>query len=147
MKNKIYVGLILACVFVSFVMACSKSKDETANPSNDCNTIIDTSAIFTISEENPSFPNGQTALFKYLADNLKYPADAKANAIQGTVYVGFVIEVGGCLTTVQIKRGLGHGCDEEAIRLVQSMPKWISGKEQGKPVRVAYTLPVKFKLN
>lgn len=139
-------SILLICAFVSLLIACSKSTDNTANPSNDCTNSTGTSAIFTIVEENPSFPTGQSALFKYLADNIKYPAAAKANTIEGSVYVGFVVETGGCLTNVQIKRGIGYGCDEEAIRVIQSMPKWISGKQQGKPVRVAYTLPIKFKL-
>jgi len=105
--------------------------------------------IFTIVEEMPEFPGGQAALFKFLAENTKYPAMARENGIEGTVFVGFVVMEDGTISNVQIKRGLpggGAGCDEEAIRVVKTMPKWKAGKQRGKAVRVAYTLPFKFKL-
>ena len=105
--------------------------------------------IFTIVEEMPEFPGGQAALFKFLAEKTKYPAMARENGIEGTVYVGFVVLEDGSISNVQVKRGLpggGAGCDEEAIRVVQTMPKWKPGKQRGKSVKVAYTLPFKFKL-
>jgi len=105
--------------------------------------------IFTIVEEMPEYPGGQAALFKFLAENTKYPPMARENGIEGTVYVGFVVLEDGTINNVQVKRGLpggGAGCDEEAIRVVKTMPKWKPGKQRGKAVRVAYTLPFKFKL-
>ncbi len=105
--------------------------------------------IFTIVEDMPEFPGGQKELFSFIGKNVKYPPMARENGIEGTVYVGFVVMENGAIENVQIKRGLaggGAGCDEEAIRVVKAMPKWNPGKQRGKPVRVAFTLPIRFKL-
>ena len=104
--------------------------------------------VYNVAEvqEKPIFPDGEAALFKYLADNLKYPAMARENGIEGTVYIEFVIDKDGSITEATVKRGIGGGCNEEALRLVNAMPKWIPGKKQGKPVKVKYTVPVKIKL-
>ena len=102
--------------------------------------------IFQIPEKQPAFPGGETALSKYWADNLKYPAIAKENGVQGKVVVRFIVEKDGSLTEIQILRDLGGGCGKEAVRLVQAMPKWIPGEQGGQIVRVKYTLPVPFKL-
>jgi len=61
--------------------------------------------------------------------------------------VGFVIETDGSISTVKVLRGVGHGCDVEAVRVVKAMPKWIPGTQRGKPIRVSYNLPIKFSLN
>jgi len=103
--------------------------------------------VFITVEQNPEFPNGEAALFKYLSSNIKYPTIARENGIEGTVFLGFVIERDGSITDVKIKRAVGGGCSEEAMRVVQLMPKWKPGKQQGKAVRVAFTIPVKFKLD
>ena len=97
-------------------------------------------------EQIPSFPNGEAAMFKYLANNIKYPAIARENGIEGTVYVEFIIAKDGSVTEANVKRGIGGGCNEEALRIVNAMPKWIPAKQKNKPVKVKYTLPVKFKL-
>jgi periplasmic protein TonB len=102
--------------------------------------------IFQIVEQKPMFPDGDAALFKWLGQNLNYPTVAKENEIEGTVYVGFVVDKDGSITDVAVKRGLSGGCNEEAVRVVNMMPKWNPGKQQGRAVRVAYTLPIKFKL-
>jgi periplasmic protein TonB len=88
-------------------------------------------------------------MFKFLQSNLKYPAVARENSVEGTVYVGFVVEKDGSISNVTVKRGIangGGGCNDEAVRVVKMMPKWKPGKQQGKAVKVNYTLPVKFKL-
>jgi protein TonB len=103
--------------------------------------------VFTVVEDPPMFIGGQAALMKYLGKNITYPQMAKETGIQGTVYVSFVVEKKGNVTSVKIARGIGGGCDEEAMRVVKSMPKWKAGKQRGKPVRVNFTLPVKFVLN
>lgn len=100
--------------------------------------------IFTIAEEMPSFPGGDAALMKYLGKNTKYPAIAKDAGIQGTVYVTFVLNEDGSVTDVKVLRSIGGGCDEEAIRVVKSMPKWQPGKQNGKNVKVQYNLPIRF---
>lgn len=103
--------------------------------------------LFKTVEQKPEFPDGEAALFRYLNSNIKYPAVARENGIEGTVYLGFVVEKDGSITDVLIKRGVGGGCSEEAMRVVQLMPKWKPGKQQGRTVRVAFTIPVKFKLD
>jgi periplasmic protein TonB len=102
--------------------------------------------IFMVVESMPEFPGGEAALYKYLAENIKYPLMAKESGIQGRVFVTFVVERDGSVTDVRVLRGIGGGCDEEAIRVVEGMPKWTPGKQRGKSVRVQYNLPVKFTL-
>ena len=102
--------------------------------------------IFTIVEEMPDFPGGGAKLQEYLIKNIKYPQMARESGIQGRVFVNFVVEPDGHVSNVNVMRSLGGGCDEEAIRVVKSMPKWKPGKQRGKPVRVSYILPVNFKL-
>ncbi len=97
-------------------------------------------------EQKPEFPNGEAAMFKFLCDNIKYPSIARENNIAGTVYIGFVVNTDGSIQDVTIKRGVGGGCSEEALHVVNMMPKWKPGRQQGRPVRVSYTLPVKFHL-
>ena len=107
---------------------------------------VDDDKIWGPVEQRPEFPNGEAAMFKFLRDNIKYPAIARENNIEGTAYVGFVVNTDGSIQDVTIKRGVGGGCSEEALRVVNMMPKWSPGRQQGRPVRVAYTLPVKFRL-
>jgi len=102
--------------------------------------------IFTIVEEMPSFPGGEAAMMKYLANNIKYPAIAKDANIQGTVYVTFVVNEKGEVKDVKVLRSIGGGTDEEAIRVVQNMPKWKPVKERGNAVNAQYNLPIRFTL-
>ena len=102
--------------------------------------------IFQIVEEMPEFPGGMQKLADYLAKNIKYPQMARESGIQGRVFINFVVETDGSVSNVKALNSLGGGCDEEAIRVVKSMPKWKAGKQRGKPVRVSYNLPVNFKL-
>ncbi|MDE6494584.1 MAG: energy transducer TonB, partial [Bacteroidales bacterium] len=103
--------------------------------------------IFQIVEEMPGFPGGDEAVYKYLRDNIRYPVIAMESGIQGRVYLTFVVEKNGSITDVKVMRGIGGGCDEEAVRVVQKMPKWNPGKQRGRPVRVLYSIPVIFTLN
>ncbi len=100
--------------------------------------------VYDIVEVMPAFPGGDYELIRYMEDNLDYPQEAKESGIQGRVFVKFVVEPNGNISNVEVLRGIGYGCDEEAMRVVQSMPKWIPGKRKGKPVRVSVTIPVKF---
>ena len=102
--------------------------------------------VFLSVEENPEFPGGPAKLLEYVQKNLKYPMMARESDIQGKVFVGFVVEKDGSISNVKVLRGIGGGCDEEAVRVVQSLPKFKPGKQRGNPVRVAYTLPIVFKL-
>lgn len=107
---------------------------------------IDDGQIFQIVEDQPSFPDGESALMNYLGSNIKYPQLARETNIQGTVYVTFVVESTGSISNVQVLHGIGGGCDEEAVRVVKNMPTWIPGKQRGKPVRVQFNLPIRFIL-
>jgi protein TonB len=102
--------------------------------------------IFTIVEEQPTFPGGDQARVEYFKNTLKYPTYAKELGIMGTVYIGFVVEPDGSISNVKLLRGIGGGCDEEAIRVVEAMPLWNPGKQRNKAVRVQFTLPVRFAL-
>ena len=102
--------------------------------------------IFTVVEEQPTYPGGDEARIKFLQENMKYPEEAKELGVQGKVFVTFVVEVDGSITDVRVLRGIGSGCDDEAIRVVKSMPKWVPGKQRGVPVRVQFNLPINFKL-
>ena len=102
--------------------------------------------IFQIVEEMPAFPGGEGKLMEYVAKNIKYPQIARETGIQGRVFVGFVVEPDGSISNVKLLRGIGGGCDEEAMRVIKSLPKWKPGKQRGKAVRVSYQIPVFFKL-
>ena len=104
-------------------------------------------AVYTVVEKQPSFPGGQDGYVKFLVENIKYPAEAMKKSVMGTVYISFVVEKDGSVTDVKVLRGIGSGCDEEAVRVVKMMPKWNPGEEKGKPVAVQYNLPIKFKLD
>lgn len=108
---------------------------------------VEEAPIFTVVESMPSYPGGDEARIRYLQENLKYPQMARESGIQGRVFVTFVVEKDGSITDVKILRGIGGGCDEEAIRVIQNMPRWNSGKQRGKPVRVQFNMPILFKLN
>lgn len=102
--------------------------------------------IFTVVEDMPGFPGGEEELFRFLGKNIKYPAMAKDAGIKGTVYVNFVVWIDGTIKDVKVLRGIGGGCDEEAMRVVKNMPKWKPGKQRGKTVPVTYNLPIRFTL-
>ncbi len=104
-------------------------------------------AIFVVVEDMPKFPGGEQALRQFLKDNMTYPEEARKKGIQGRVFITFIVEKDGSLTNFKVIRGIGHGCDEEAIRVVKMMPKWKPGKQRGKEVRVQFNLPIVFALN
>jgi len=107
---------------------------------------VEEEQIFTIVEEMPSFPGGEAELFKYLGKNIKYPQMATDAGISGVVYVTFVVDKDGKIRDAKVLRGIGGGCDEEAVRVVKSMPTWKPGKQRGKSVTVQYNLPIRFTL-
>lgn len=109
--------------------------------------VVPEEEIFQIVEEMPSPTGGMESLYSFLAENLRYPIVAMESGIQGRVYVNFVVEKDGSITDVKVARGIGGGCDEEAVRVVKQMPKWNPGKQRGRPVRVLYGIPVIFTLN
>ena len=102
--------------------------------------------VYTFVEQNPEFPGGEEALYKYLANNIKYPQKAREEGITGTVLISFVVEKDGSITGASIRRNVGGGCGDEALRVVKGMPKWKPGMQGGRPVRAQYTLPISFTL-
>jgi protein TonB len=102
---------------------------------------------YVVVEQMPEFPGGDQTMRKFLRDNIRYPMMAKESGITGTVYVTFVVSVTGQISEVKLLRGIGGGCDEEAVRVVKTMPSWIPGRQTGKPVPVQFNLPIKFSLN
>jgi len=102
--------------------------------------------IFLVVEKMPSFPGGEGEMYKFIGNNISYPRMAKESGISGRVFVTFVVEKDGSVTDVKILRGIGGGCDEEAIRVIKAMPTWSPGEQRGKAVRVQYRMPIKFTL-
>lgn len=97
-------------------------------------------------EQMPEFPEGTDKMIQYISDNIHYPKEALENEISGRVYINFTVKKDGTLDNIKVVRGIGFGCDEEAIRVVKNMPKWKPGIDHGKPVDTKFNLPIKFKL-
>ena len=108
---------------------------------------VDTGKIFTTVENLPKFPGGTKGLMHYLSTTLKYPEQAKKAKTQGMVFVNFIVEKDGSISHVKVLRGIGNGCDEEAVRVVKNMPRWKPGTQRGKAVRTSFNIPIKFFLS
>jgi protein TonB len=106
----------------------------------------DPNQIFTSVEQVPEFPGGLDKFGAYLGKAIRYPAVARENGTQGRVIVTFVVERDGSLTDIKVTRGIGSGCDEEAVRVLKNSPKWKPGIQNGRPVRVQYSVPISFTL-
>ena len=146
---KMLAALPVAAVLM--VVGCKPAVTENPDTSVEAYASIhdmpaDTTDTYLMVEAEPEFPGGMEALMKYLSENIKYPEQAKKENIQGKVYMRFVVERDGSIVDAEILRGIGGGCDEEALRVVNAMPKWEPGKQKGTPVRVQYNLPIVFKL-
>ncbi|HPR30774.1 MAG TPA: energy transducer TonB [Prolixibacteraceae bacterium] len=102
--------------------------------------------VFVIVEDMPEFPGGDLALRKWIADHIKYPVIAAENGIQGKVYVQFVVDRDGSISNARVARGVDPSLDQEALRVVNNLPKWKPGMQRGKPVRVSFTVPINFQL-
>lgn len=106
----------------------------------------DVEELITCVEITPEFTGGFQALEEFITTNLNYPQEAKEAGIEGRVFVSFIVEKDGSLSSIQLLKGIGHGCDEEAIAVVKKMPKWKPATQRGKPVRMRFQLPFVFKL-
>lgn len=130
--------LVFVCMFLcSFTVFSQSNSGEVDKNSEE---------VFDVVEQMPEYPGGQDKFYTYLKDNITYPENAIKEKIEGIVYVQFVVEKDGSISNVKVLRGIGSGCDEEAVRIVKSMPNWSPGIQKGKPVRVRYNLPIKFSL-
>ena len=131
MKNKILLAFAVFFCTAGLAVAQDNSFDE---------------EIFMVIETQPEYPGGVDSLYAFVARNINYPAEAKAQKIEGRVFVTFVVEKDGTLSNLKILRDIGAGCGEEVLRVLRKMPKWTPGKHRGKNVRVQFNLPVSFTL-
>jgi TonB family protein len=102
--------------------------------------------VFDIVEASPEYPGGMNNMMQFITNNFQYPQIDLENGIQGRVYVSFVVERDGSLSTIKVLRGVSETLDAEAIRIIKLMPNWIPGEQAGKTVRVKYTLPIRAHL-
>lgn len=134
-------------------MACSQRSQTTqssqsANPSvtQATSQSVMEEEVFTVCEFPPSFPGGNAQISNYLRQNLRYPEAAVKAKVDGRVFVSFIVAYDGHLRDVNVLKGLGYGTNEEAIRLVQTMPAWTPGRQSGRFVNVKYNLVIPFDL-
>jgi len=141
--------LILAVAFsfttINSIIPAKQVEITLSNPVN--NTILPQDSVYKKVDVPPEFPGGRQAMNKFIVENLKYPEKALKANVSGTVYIQFVVEKDGNLSDIELLRGIGHGCDKEAIRVVKMMPKWKPGKKDSKSVRVKMVMPFAFKLD
>lgn len=142
---RIFVLSVAPVLFIAGASAQSELIDTDVRPLDMVEEPYD--ATFTIVERMPQFPGGQEEMFKFIGANIKYPEDAVEAGVEGVVYVTFVVDKDGSIGGARVLRGIGSGCDDEAVRVVMAMPKWEPGMQRGKPVRVQYNMPIRYKLN
>lgn len=146
----LFIAFLLTASFTTSVLPDNQGMDpEVTNTVQSVQTIIlpQDDPVFTVVEQMPVFKGGNDALVNYLVKNIQYPEEARKKNIQGKVYTTFVVEKDGRVTNARVLKGVNDLLDNEAVRVVKEMPKWIPGKEKGKPVRVQFNLPIDFKLD
>lgn len=102
--------------------------------------------VYEMVEQMPEFPGGTDAMIQYMMESMKYPEDAKSQKLEGRVVVNFVVEPDGSVNEVQVVKPVYASLDQEAVRVVSAMPRWIPGRQKGVAVRVKFTMPVTFRL-
>lgn len=150
-KTKTRLGawkLLAALPLAALLMMFGCKNNASPEPDNSTAAVNDTvyDALENPAEVQPAFPGGEEAMYQYLAENINYPEQAKKDHIQGRVIVSFVVDAEGNLVETAVAKGIGGGCDEEALRVVNAMPKWVPGQVRGENVRVKYNLVIVFKL-
>lgn len=128
------------------LFASAQTPQKTAPAAQQKSVQTEESKIFTVVEESPEFPGGMEALYQFIAANIKYPGRPD-QCVTGKVIVSFVIEKDGTVSDAKVVRKLAPNFDDEALRVVKLMPKWKPGRQEGKPVRVQFNLPINFNLN
>ncbi len=148
MKGRILLqgGLLLGLVGVGRAQTIDRVMDAQAGGAASGAALPATPEVLTYVEEMPAFPGGDAAFHAYLAQKIAYPADAKQRNLAGTVVVRFVVDDQGRIRDAEVVKGCGNGFNEEALRLVRMMPWWTPGRMAGRPVWVARTLPIIFRL-
>ncbi len=135
MKRLILMSLMAICCLTTVLAQKTvvSQKDQKEDP-------------FNVVEDMPAFPGGMEAMIQFISSNIKYPADAKKQKVDGRVLVKFVVEKDGSITEVKVIKPAFPSLDAEAIRVVKAMPKWKPGYQNGKAVRVQFTMPINFSL-
>lgn len=129
-----------------FLLIISPVLAQSAASTSDANPTLPASDNTVVVEQMPEFPGGQKGLFKFLGENIRYPKEARKANVTGNVFASFVVGADGAIRDVTIAKGIGYGCDEEVKRVVELMPKWKPGIQDGKAVPVRYSLPISFSL-
>ncbi len=147
-QTKFCIQLIILGLNVCLLSIRSNAQTKVDTTLNTIESSIakDSTKIYLNPERAPEFPGGEAALESFLSKNIKYPKAAQENNTEGRVVVTFVVNDDGNIVDVKTVRGIGSGCDQEAERVVKSMPNWKPGKQNGKAVRVAFSLPITFTL-
>ncbi|WP_390885440.1 energy transducer TonB [Hoylesella nanceiensis] len=159
MKRINYSLILTSVALIVLLFSCGESEREEATSTANRNTESAetraeksdskkefTGKVYEIVEQMPEFPGGLTALMNYLRANIRYPAAAQSAGIEGRVIVAFIVEPDGSVSNAKLMRSIDPSIDQEALRVVRQMPKWIPGKQNGAAVRVKYNVPVTFKL-
>lgn len=147
MKKFVLITALATCTIVAHaqtepVEVPKENAGTTSNPQPQPGAV----SVFTFVEQMPEFPGGEKELLNYLKENLKYPDEALEEERQGKVYVKFVVDENGDIKNATSVRPIGYGMDEEAVRVVESMPQWKPGKQNGKAVKVYFQLPILFSI-
>lgn len=145
-RKAIDIVIARAAVLNEVVVTAYQSLPRLTPPSSATTLPNQTGGVYNVVEQVPEFPGGMSELGQYLTKNLRYPADARRANVAGRVFVQFVVTETGNIQQLRVLKGIGFGCDEEAVRVVSQMPKWNPGKQNGKPVAVQYNLPIQFLL-
>ncbi len=128
-----------------FISAFTQETEFTVEQEYVPDSLID-QHIFTIVEQQAEFPGGYSKMADFIFNHIKYPKQAFDESIEGTVYVQFVVRKTGKVTDYKVLRGIGYGCDQEALRVIKKMPKWIPAQQKGQQVSMYFNLPINFKL-
>ncbi|MGE5350964.1 MAG: TonB family protein [Acidobacteriota bacterium] len=147
-KLKFLLSIPLMMLVVIFFGMTNGGRDITAiaMTSQAADTSLQQEEPYTFVDQMPTYPKGPDALLEFISSNVVYPQAAKKDGIQGKVIVGFIIEKDGSMSDIKVLKGIGGGCDEEAVRVTKLMGKWNPGIQKGKPVRVRMVMPYQFKL-
>jgi periplasmic protein TonB len=132
------IGITLTMIFFFFSTAVSAQEKKENNPNAE--------GVYNEVEIMPEFPGGYAALVEFLVKNIRYPEQAKKDSITGKVFVQFIISEAGKVTNPKVLKSANPLLDAEAVRVVGTMPDWTPGKNKGKAVKVAFTLPIMFAL-
>ena len=141
MKNTIYTFTFITSFLILSFQTNAQESDSTVVDSTQ------TEQIFTIVETLPSFPGGMPAFYRYVGKNMNYPTQAKRMGVEGKVLLTFVVDKTGTIKDIEVVRGIGSGCDQEAIHVLKNSPKWNPGIQRGRKVNTKMMIPLIFKLS